>query len=216
MERFRWTILAAIVAVMLLGAFSRPANLAAANAVSGDHNVATINNVGSAADQLIALNTDSNLVDPNQMVLLRSDGHDGQTQQVIAMDNGQRTTAQQMASAGYTGIGIASAKGFNGHNWATTVWRNDERQQLIANFSTNTGSRHLAYGVATTFNPPGRQQMAALNETWTDGHLAWRDDANMGGQSGGLGHRLAKALQAQGFQLVAMMWQPATRQALLL
>lgn len=212
MSRFRWTILTAMIAGMLLGAFS-PTNLAAANAVSGDHNVATINNVGSAADQLIALNTDSNL-NPNQMVLLRSYGHDGQTQQAIAMD--ECTTAQQMASAGYTGIGIASAKGFNGHKWATTVWRNDERQQLIANYSTNTGSRHLAYGVATTFNPPGRRQMAALNETWTDGHLiAWRE-SNMGGTSDGLGHRLSAALQAQGFQFVAMTQQPASRQALLL
>ncbi|MBP9815665.1 hypothetical protein KBD09_00300 [Candidatus Woesebacteria bacterium] len=214
MQRFlRWTVPIAI-AIMFLGAFSRPANLAAANAVSGDHNVATINNVGSAADQLIALNTDSNL-NPNQMVLLRSYGHDGQTQQAIAMDNGQ-TTAQQMASAGYTGIGIASAKGFNGHNWATTVWRNDERQQLIANYSTNTGSRHLAYGVATTFNPPGCQYMAATNETWTDGHLAWRDDANMGGAAmAATGHHRLRALRQYllGYE-IAMMWQPATRQQL--
>lgn len=208
----------AIVATMLLGAFSRPANLAAANAVSGDHNVATINNVGSAADQLIALNTDSNLVDPNQMVLLRSDGHDGQTQQVIAMDNDGCGTQVASTKGNFEGMWtalMATHRRDNGHQQIAYYGNSSGLQHLQANTgATFNGTRQqYAMGIATTFNSPGRQQMAALNETWTDGHLAWRD-ANMGGQSGGLGHRLAKALQAQGFQFVAMMQQPATRQQL--
>lgn len=228
MSHFRWTILTAMIAGMLLGAFS-PTNFLAANAVSGDHNVATINNVGSAADQLIALNTDSNL-NPNQMVLLRSDGHHGQTQQAIAMD--ENSTAQQMASAGYTGnelIRYASTKGFNGHNWAATVfWRNDERQIAFGNYSglrhpqANTGATfndtgpQIALGVATTFNSPGRQYMAANYEHWNDGHLAWRDDANMGGAAmAATGHHRLRALRQYllGYE-IAMMWQPATRQQL--
>lgn len=234
MERFRWTILAAIVAVMLLGAFSRPANLAAANAVSGDDNVATINNVGGA-DQLISLNTDSNLADPNQMVLLRSDGHDGQTQQAITMD--ENSTAQQMATNTSAGNGAgkqcASTKGFNGHNWAATVfWRNDEWQQQIA-FGNYSGLRHpqantgatfndtgpqIALGVATTFNPPGRQYMAANYEQWTDGHLvAWRDDANMDGAAmAATGHHRLRALRQYLLGYEITMQQPASRQALLL
>ena len=213
MQRFlRWTVPIAI-AIMFLGAFS-PTNLAAANAVSGDHNVATINNVGSAADQLIALNTDSNLVDPNQKVLLRSDGHDGQTQQVIAMDNDG------------CGTQVASTKGnFEGMWTALMATHRHVGHQQIA-YGNSSGLQHLqantgatfngtrqqyAMGIATTFNPPGRQQMAALNETWTDGHLAWRDDANMGGAAmAATGHHRLRALrQSLGFQQIVMM-QPAS------
>jgi hypothetical protein len=159
LQRFlRWTVPIAI-AIMFLGAFS-PTNLAAANAVSGDHNVATINNVGSAADQLIALNTDSNL-NPNQMVLLRSYGHDGQTQQAIAMDNDG------------CGTQVASTKGnFEGMWTALMATHRHVGHQQIA-YGNSSGLQHLqantgatfngtrqqyAMGIATTFNPPGRRR----------------------------------------------------------
>ena len=219
MSRFRWTILTAMIAGMLLGAFS-PTNLAAANAVSGDYNVATVNNVGGA-DQLISLNTDSNLADPNQMVLLRSDGHDGQTQQVIAMD--------------YDGCGtqVASTKGFDlGHSWTALMatHRRDNGHQQIAYFGNNSGLQHLqantgatfndtgpqiALGVATTYLSTGRQYMAATNETWTDGHLiAWRDAYMDGSAMAAMGlHRLRALRQDLGYE-IAMTQQPATRQQL--
>lgn len=222
MSRFRWTILTAMIAGMLLGAFS-PTNLAA----NADSNVVTIQQ-NPAIGSLV---TDSNS-DANQMALHAD--RVGQTQISIAMDNGQ-TTAQQMAANTNAGNGagkqFASTKGFNGHNWATTVWRNDERH-LSASLGNSSGlQQHLwaflgttlngtrqqyAMGIATTFNPPGCQYMAATNETWTDGHLAWRDDANMGGAAmAATGHHRLRALRQYllGYE-IAMMWQPATRQQL--